>query len=99
MHPLRVFERACSRICGDGIFHGHHGIFTGQERGEVGAKILQPQRCPDGERRLDEIGKIDIDENSASATQLVQRRVHDFRDVGIEGFPIVGARETDPEAA
>src|ERR1700756_2761103 len=51
-------------------------------------QILRPQRCPDGERRRDEIAKIDIDENSAGPTQLVQRRVHDFRHVCIEGFPI-----------
>jgi hypothetical protein len=60
---------------------------AGKDCGEIGAKIFRPQRCPGGERRLDEIGKIDTDENSAGATQLVQRCVHDFRHVCIEGFP------------
>jgi Protein of unknown function (DUF3631) len=99
--PCVLFENSnpLAEDSGNGIFHGHHGIFTGKECGEVSPKILQPQRCPHGQCRLDEIGKIHIDKNSAGATQLIQRRVHDFRHVGIEGFPVVSARETDPDVA
>ena len=70
-----LFERADALAgnSGNGIFHGHDGIFMGKEIGEIDAKILPPQRRPDGERRLDEIAEIDIDENSAGAAQLVER--------------------------
>ena len=72
-----LFERADALAgnAGNGIFHGHGGIFTGKKLGEIDAEILpRLSTALTASRRLDEVAKVDIDENSAGAAQFVERQ-------------------------
>src|SRR6516164_6320524 len=84
---------------GDGIVHAHVGVFTGKKLGEIDVKSFRPQNLRNCERGLDESAKIDIDANRAGGAQLVERRLHYFRQLPVQHLPIIRARDTDSDTA